>query len=126
MKRRGSKVLIWGVAGLVLAGLLAWWVYALITPGTYDAFAVCLKDKGAAFYGAFWCPHCKNQKAMFGKSAKLLPYVECSTPDGKNQLDLCREKGIQQYPTWIFADSSRETGEVPLSKLAEKTGCQLP
>ena len=55
------------------------------SPGQYDAFAQCLKDKGAIFYGAFWCPHCQNQKAMFGKSVQFLPYVECSTPDGNGQ-----------------------------------------
>jgi len=27
-------------------------------PGKYDALATCLKDKGAVFYGAFWCSHC--------------------------------------------------------------------
>ena len=42
----------------------------------YDALATCLKDKGAVFYGAFWCPHCQAQKKEFGSSAKLLPYVE--------------------------------------------------
>ena len=45
------------------------------TPGKYDAFAVCLKDKGAVFYGAFWCSHCQANKKMFGTSEKLLPYV---------------------------------------------------
>ncbi|HEY4504811.1 MAG TPA: hypothetical protein VJI73_03495, partial [Candidatus Paceibacterota bacterium] len=37
-------------------------------PGELDAFANCLKDRGAIFYGAFWCPHCANQKKLFGKS----------------------------------------------------------
>ncbi len=26
-------------------------------PGALDTFATCLEDKGAIFYGAFWCPH---------------------------------------------------------------------
>lgn len=95
-------------------------------PGRLDAFAQCLKDKGATFYGAFWCPHCQNQKTMFGKSSKLLPYVECSTPDGRSQLQVCQDKKIDSYPTWEFADGSRETGEVPLTRLSEKTGCPLP
>lgn len=96
------------------------------TPGKLDSFAQCLKDKGAVFYGAFWCTHCQNQKAMFGKSVTLLPYVECSTPDGKGQFPICKEKNIEGYPTWIFADGSRLTGEVALETLAEKTGCTLP
>ena len=95
-------------------------------PGELDGFAQCIKDKGALFYGTFWCPHCQNQKKAFGRSAKLLPYVECSTPDGKGQLTVCTEKGIKSYPTWVFADGSTLNGEVPLETLAEKTACELP
>ena len=78
----------------------------------YNTFATCLKDKGAQFYGAFWCPHCKEQKAEFGSSVKLLPYVECSTPDANDQTQICKDKGIESYPTWTFRD--------PI-KLTEKT-----
>ena len=91
-----------------------------------NGFAQCLTDKGAIFYGAFWCPHCQAQKRAFSNSAKLLPYVECSTPDGQGQLQVCKDKEIKQYPTWEFSDGSRLTGEVPLTQLAEKTGCVLP
>ncbi len=95
-------------------------------PGKYDAFAVCLKDKGAVFYGAFWCPHCQAQKKELGSSAKLLPYIECSTLDGKNQTQICKDKKIEGYPTWEFSDGSRLTGKVEISKLAEKTECVVP
>ena len=90
-----------------------------------NAFAQCLTDKKAIFYGAFWCPHCQAQKRTFSNSAKLLPYVECSTPDGQGQLQVCKDKEIKQYPTWEFSDGSRLTGEIPLTQLAEKTGCVL-
>lgn len=92
----------------------------------YDAFATCLKDQGAVFYGAFWCPHCQAQKKLFGKSVKLLPYVECSTADATGQTQECVDKKITGYPTWEFADGSRLNGEIPLAQLAEKTSCQLP
>lgn len=94
-------------------------------PGELDGFAQCLTDKGAKFYGAFWCTHCQAQKKMFGKSVKYLPYIECSSPDGQNQLDICKEAGIEGYPTWVFADDSRLSGEIPLETLAEKTECAL-
>jgi hypothetical protein len=123
---RKERVLIVAVTLLVLAGILGIAYWQNSAPGTLDAFAQCLKEKGATFYGAFWCPHCQNQKKMFGRSAKLLPYVECSTPNGRGQLPLCDEKKITGYPTWEFSDGAREGGEVPLSKLAEKTGCALP
>lgn len=96
------------------------------TPGKLDGFAQCLKEKGAVFYGAFWCPHCQNQKKMFGRSEKFLPYVECSTPNGQGQLSVCTDKGVKSYPTWIFSDGTSLNCEVDLSTLAEKTQCVLP
>src|ERR1035437_8311493 len=101
-------------------------------PGKYDAFAQCLKDKGAVFYGAFWCPRCQAQKKAFGSSAKLLPYVECSTADASGQLQISTDKKITGYPTWELAygtrihDDSPDGDGVKLETLAAKTGCVLP
>jgi hypothetical protein len=95
-------------------------------PGRLDQFATCVKDSGALFYGAFWCPHCRDQKAMFGRSVDLLPYVECSAADGQSQLQTCTDKGIQSYPTWDFPNGERRTGVVSLADLAAITQCQLP
>ena len=119
------KKIIWAVIVLVvLAGL----VRLVKTPGKsgeLDAFAQCISESGAKYYGAFWCPNCKNQEARFGRSAKLLPRIECSTPDGKDQLPVCAEAKIEGYPTWDFADGRREIGNLSLEKLAEFTGCPL-
>jgi thiol-disulfide isomerase/thioredoxin len=101
-------------------------------PGKYDEFATCLKDQGAVFYGAFWCPHCQSQKKLFGSSQKLLPYIECSTADGRGQLQICKDKGIQNYPTWMLKDGtlipndSTNGSGVKLETLAAKTSCVLP
>ena len=101
-------------------------------PGKYDAFATCLKDQGAVFYGAFWCPHCQAQKKLFGSSQKYLPYVECSTPDASAQTQVCIDKKIQSYPTWmlkdgtIIPDDSPDGSGVKLETLAAKTSCVLP
>jgi thiol-disulfide isomerase/thioredoxin len=112
---------------IVGVALLGWAILALNQQSTkLDGFATCVKDSGATFYGAFWCPHCQAQKALFKKSARLLPYVECSQPDGKTQTQVCIDKGIKSYPTWYFQDGSVENGEVSLAKLAEKTGCVVP
>ena len=107
---------------LVVGGI----IFVKRQPGAYDGFAQCLKDKGATCDGAFWCPHCQRQKQLFGKSARLLPYVECSTPDGQGQTLACSEKHIEGYPTWIFANGETVSGEIPLERLVEKTGCALP
>ncbi len=101
-------------------------VYYYTRSAPLDNFAQCITDKGAKFYGAFWCPHCQNQKALFGRSQKKLPYIECSTPSGNGVLDVCKQAKIEGYPTWEFADKSRESGEISLSDLAKKTGCTLP
>lgn len=122
-----NKTHMWiGGALIVVALLIGLSSYLSGLPGKYDDFALCLQEKGATFYGAFWCPHCQEQKALFGRSAKRLPYVECSTPDGKAQLPVCIEKNIESYPTWIFADGSVEKGLATLDALAGKTGCILP
>ena len=118
------------IYSLIVVAVLGGGAYALVRtsqqPGPLAPFATCLKDKGATFYGAWWCPHCQNQKKLFGQDQKLLPYKECSNADGKTQTQVCIDKKIEGYPTWEFADGSRLSGEVPLAKLAEKTGCELP
>lgn len=111
---------------LVFGALGIFYFYNKGQPGHYDEFAQCITDSGAKFYGAFWCGHCQNQKTMFGNSQKLLPYIECSTPDGRGRTSICEEDNINGYPTWEFADGSRREGEVPLSDLAQLTGCNLP
>lgn len=125
MKKQIITVLI---IALVI-GVVAYLIKTPSKPGQYDTFATCLKDSGATFYGAFWCPHCREQKTMFGKSANLLPYVECSTPDGKSQLPLCKTAGITGYPTWEFkvgTTTERVGGTISLEDLAKRTSCELP
>ena len=90
-----------------------------------EPFAQCIQESGATFYGAFWCPHCNSQKALFGQAYKKLPYVECSLPDGNSQTEVCIEAKIESYPTWEFADGSRLGGVLPLETLAAQTGCEL-
>lgn len=118
---------VWiGLASLLVIGILGYGAYSASQPGQYEAFAQCITDSGAKFYGAFWCPHCQDQKAAFGKSEKLLPYIECSTADGQGQTEVCKEAQITGYPTWQFADGSRLDGFVQMQALAEKTSCPLP
>ncbi len=122
-----NGILAFWVVIIVLAfGGFGYSLYAKSAPGKLDDFAICLKDKGAVFYGAFWCPHCQKTKALFGNSAKLLPYTECSTPDAQGQTQICKDKKVESYPTWEFADGTRLGGERTLKELAEKTGCVLP
>lgn len=91
--------------------------------GNLDTFVSCLNTKGVKFYGASWCPHCENQKKLFGDSAKLLPYVECSASNQIDTLQVCKDAKIDAYPTWVFPDNTRTAGEVTLETLANKSGC---
>jgi glutaredoxin len=69
-------------------------------------------------YGAYWCPHCAEQKALFGEAAKELPYVECD-PSGVNpRPDLCEKVGVKSFPTWVVGGERRE-GVQSLETLAE-------
>ncbi len=70
-------------------------------PSKFDEFAKALKSGGAQFYGAFWCPHCQAQKALFGNSKKYLPYIECSNTD-QSVTQICKDEKIESYPTWKF------------------------
>lgn len=65
------------------------------------ALARHLAAIGAKNYGAYWCPHCHEQKELFGQQAfALIDYVECD-PKGKNpRPQLCKEAEIRGYPTW--------------------------
>jgi hypothetical protein len=91
-----------------------------------EAFAKCLTEKQAKMYGAFWCPHCDDQKKMFGSSFQYAPYVECGIKGSTGIAAVCTEAGIKRFPTWIFADGTRVEGEHELQFLGEATGCSLP
>ena len=91
-----------------------------------DAFATCIAESGAKFYGAFWCPHCADQKKEFGDSKDLLPYVECDA-NGKNaDVNACTAAGVEKYPTWVFANGTKVTGVQSFEELHEATSCPLP
>ena len=117
---------IWLLFVVLIAGSVYWLTKTPGRIGKLDTFADCLKVNGAKFYGAFWCPHCQNQKALFGSSARLLPYIECSTPDGRSQLPVCDNAGVKGYPTWKFLDGTIKNGEVSLIDLSKATDCPLP
>ena len=90
------------------------------------ALSQCLKDKNVTWYGASWCPHCREQKALFHPSVADQNYVECSdTTNPGAQKQICIDKNITGYPTWIFGDGSRLEGTQQLSTVAEKAGCGI-
>jgi len=125
------RVVVWlAFVGIVPAML---WVPAAsaadkAASGKYDAFAQCLTKKKVAMYGAFWCPHCNDQKKEFGTSFNYVQYVECAVPaqPPNVQTPACQEKHIRKYPTWVFGDGERIEAVQSLEQLSQKTGCKLP
>src|SRR6266566_2325649 len=126
--RSGPRWFWVGVALVVVVA--AWGAYYLLyfrkPVSTLDSFAQCLKAKGAKMYGAWWCPHCADQKEMFGFAFQYVNYVECSPESQRIINDVCKQVGVKNFPTWQFPDGSRTEGTQPLAVLSQKTGCSLP
>jgi glutaredoxin len=85
-----------------------------------------LTATGAKLYTAYWCPHCHEQKELFGRQAsEKLTVIECA-PDGRNsQTALCESKKIDGYPAWEI-NGEVDTGVKPLEKLAQLSGYSGP
>jgi hypothetical protein len=107
---------------LVILGFLAVLVPMRVDAAGLDGFGRCLTEKGATFYGASWCPHCRAQRQTLGDAMAHVRYVECAG----SGAPACKAAGVNSYPTWIFADGSRASGEASLAYLAAKTGCAPP
>jgi len=120
------------LAGIFIIAVLIFALYLIFNEffvptqpiNNYDNFAKCLTEKGATFYGTYWCPHCSNQKKLFGSSLKYVNYVECD-PKGENaKPELCSQSNITGYPTWIINGTHYE-GEQSLQELSSLAGCSL-
>ncbi len=120
-----SSYILFGLAGVVIAGVIAIAVVKGNAPSPYDGFAECLADSGAKMYGAWWCPHCKSQKELFGNAFKKINYLECSDAN-QNMTQQCKDEGVTGYPMWKFGDGSTLSGAQDFETLSEKSSCELP
>ena len=86
-----------------------------------------LNAVGAKFFGANWCPACKQQMRLFGKQAgRRLNYVECGLPEKfPDQVRQCRDAQIQSIPTWTRPGSTRLEGVQSINTL-ERWSAQNP
>jgi uncharacterized membrane protein len=107
------------------------------TPST-DAeaqLAEHLKSIDAKMYGAYWCPHCCEQKRLFGATAmQQLKYVECGEGGKNAQVDTCRdlapviEKATGEkfgFPTWEI-NGQYYSGRQSLTELARLSDYKGP
>ncbi len=87
-------------------------------------FAKFLREKNIVMYSAYWCPHCHDQKQLFGKEAvKELKVVECAKDGQDNNYKLCQTKGIEGFPSWEI-NGEIYSGTRDLNDLAKMTGYQ--
>ncbi|AAP99166.1 MULTISPECIES: vitamin K epoxide reductase family protein [Prochlorococcus] len=78
-----------------------------------------LKEKNIILYSAYWCPHCHDQKEMFGKeAASNLISIECAIDGNNSKPELCESKGITGFPSWEIKGKI-ESGVKSLDQLAE-------
>ncbi|HEY3249038.1 MAG TPA: vitamin K epoxide reductase family protein [bacterium] len=120
----------WGTLAAAVSIALLLGGYAVSAPPIAGAvyaegLAKHLAASGAVFYGAYWCPHCADQKAMFGPAAKYLPYVECDPRGTRADPQLCAAKQVKGFPTWEIAGQRLE-GVVSLGELARLSGYPPP
>jgi uncharacterized membrane protein/glutaredoxin len=96
------------------------------TPSTPESIALAkhLTSSGAVMYSAWWCPHCNDQKQLFGKEAAAqLKVIECAADGRSSQKALCDTKKIEGFPTWEI-NGQLDSGVKSLQQLAELSGFQ--
>jgi uncharacterized membrane protein/glutaredoxin len=86
------------------------------------ALAEHLTANGARIFTAWWCPHCHEQKELFGRQATAqLKVIECA-PDGVDaQVELCKSRRIEGFPTWEI-NGKLTSGVKTLNQLADLSG----
>jgi hypothetical protein len=109
---------------LIVAGAMAVNILTNNKVSPTKDFAQCIAASGAKMYGAYWCSHCQEQKAMFGDNWQYMNYIECGVPNGNGQTEVCRAAGVTSYPTWDF-NGTRVLGTQTIDQLSARTGCTL-
>ncbi|HLO89203.1 MAG TPA: vitamin K epoxide reductase family protein [Nostocaceae cyanobacterium] len=94
------------------------------------ALAQHLVQVKAKEYVSFTCPHCHEQKLLFGQEAyKILENneikVECNPNSPKAKVELCQAAKIEAFPSWII-NGQTYSGVQNLEELANITGYKGP
>lgn len=118
-----NKKMLWvftlGLTSLILAGC---GTKAPTQSTDTLALAECLTAKGAVMYGTDRCPHCQNQKKLFGDAFEKINFVNCDPDQDKAICDIA---GVRWYPTWKFTDGTVLEGTQTLAALSSAGQCTV-
>jgi len=89
-----------------------------------EQLAKCLTAKGVRMYGAYWCPHCADQKKLFADAFQYIKYTECAAGGPNADPAACDKAGVESYPTWTIPGGKTISGTQPLADLAKWANCQ--
>lgn len=84
-----------------------------------QSLALCLTQKGVIMYGTERCPHCQNQKKLFGSAFATIRYVDCDLHG-----DQCDAANVQGYPTRVGLGII-SPGQQSLSDIAQTFACNI-
>jgi hypothetical protein len=121
---KAKKTLLYGVIVILVVG--AFIAFRYYENHKYESFAKCLAAKQTKMYGLSWCPHCADQKEMFGDAFHYVPYVECGDKVTRDETPECKVAGVKLFPSWQFGTEAPKEGVLSLEALSDKTGCSLP
>lgn len=98
------------------------WEISTTSGSAEIALARHLTQIGTKEYVAWWCPHCHEQKELFGKEAyKEISHVECAEGGTNPRPDLCQAAKIESFPSWQIK-GKLYSGVKSLNELADLSG----
>lgn len=108
-----KKLIITGVFLLVTIAIIVL-IFIFQNGNTDEKTAKCIGQK-AILYVSTTCPHCSNQKEMFGENLKYINLINCNI-----EIEKCQN--IMYVPSWEI-NGQIYTGVQSIDKLKELTGC---
>ena len=102
------------------------WTITTTSGESEIALARHLKQIGAKEYIAWWCPHCHEQKQLFGKEAyREINAIECDRSGKNPRPDLCSAAKVESFPSWEI-NGQLHSGVQSLDELAQLSGYKGP
>lgn len=97
-------------------------VYEISPADSYTvSLAKYMGSRGAVMYGSYKCPHCTDQKKMFGSAFQYIGYVECHPQGPDANPSLCTARGIRNFPTWEI-NGNYYRGALSMERLSALSG----